>query len=69
MSSHVSGAETPQSQPLLRSATVKSHFGGISDMTLWRWMQHRGFPRPLKLHGRNYWDAEAIERWTVESTL
>ena len=48
---------------LVRSTTVKESFGGISDMTLWRWIKYRDFPKPTKLNGRNYWSPADIEQW------
>ncbi len=48
---------------LIRSAAVKQYFGGICDMTLWRWIQYREFPRPIKIAGRNYWNPSEIEAW------
>jgi predicted DNA-binding transcriptional regulator AlpA len=51
---------------LIRSATVKDIFDGISDMTLWRWVQMRDFPKPIKISGRNYWDPDQIEQWYQE---
>ncbi len=55
--------EGTQLTALVRSTTVKESFGGISDMTLWRWIQYREFPKPTKLNGRNYWVPSDIERW------
>lgn len=49
--------------PLIRSHTVKRMFGGVSDMTLWRWLKRRGFPKPQKIAGRCYWLPEAIKAW------
>ena len=48
---------------LVRAATVKLSFDGISDMTLWRWIRYRGFPKPRKLNGQNYWKPEQVELW------
>lgn len=60
-------AQAPLLRPLIRSATVKASFGGISDMTLWRWIRHRQFPKPRKIAGRNYWDPREVDAWRAES--
>ncbi len=52
-----------QRTSLIRSDTVKQWFGDISDMTLWRWVTYQGFPKPMKICGRNYWNPSDIERW------
>lgn len=53
--------------PLIRSETVKRTFGGISDMTLWRWIQYRQFPKPQKIAGRSYWKAEQVMAWAEDN--
>jgi predicted DNA-binding transcriptional regulator AlpA len=42
---------------------VRALFGGVSQMTLWRWLQDEslGFPRPTTIRNRRYWDADEIE--------
>jgi predicted DNA-binding transcriptional regulator AlpA len=35
----------------------------ISDMTLWRWRKNRGFPDPMKVGERSFYDLELIEQW------
>jgi hypothetical protein len=42
----------------LRAAQVRARYGGISDMTLYRWLQNPelNFPQP-EYHGRDrFWD-------------
>ncbi|MCL8489214.1 MULTISPECIES: helix-turn-helix transcriptional regulator [Bradyrhizobium] len=36
---------------------------GISEMTLWRWLHDDGlgFPKPVVIRNRRYWDADHIE--------
>lgn len=52
---------------LATSAAVREHIGGISDMTLWRWITRRGFPRPhMKVGGRRYWRWSDVENWIAE---
>lgn len=62
---HAQENSAHQLRPLIKSATVKTLFGGISDMTLWRWVQYRGFPKPYKIAGRNYWQPDDIEQWRL----
>ena len=40
---------------VLPARVVRSRFGGISAMTLWRWVQRGILPPPDKINGRNYW--------------
>ncbi|WP_370275110.1 helix-turn-helix transcriptional regulator [Pararhodobacter marinus] len=39
--------------------------GGISDMTLWRWLsdQALNFPRPIYLGRRRYWREAEVLAW------
>lgn len=49
---------------LIGVADVRSMFGGISDMTLWRWLRDADleFPRPIYVQRRRFWrEAELIE--------
>ena len=32
----------------------RKEWGNISAMTYWRWITHYGFPKPVKIRGRNY---------------
>lgn len=38
-------------------------FGGVSGMTLWRWLHDEslGFPKPTVIRNRRYWDASEVE--------
>jgi predicted DNA-binding transcriptional regulator AlpA len=47
----------------LGTSQVRAMFGGVSDMTLWRWMDNRGFPRPRKRSGRNFWVLSEVRAW------
>ena len=42
-------------ETLLPARAVRDRFGGISDMTLWRWVQKGILPHPVKINSRNYW--------------
>lgn len=46
------------------AATVREMCGGVSDMTLWRWLANEplSFPKPIYIGNRRYWrEAEVIE--------
>lgn len=51
----------------INSQEVRARYGGISDMTLWRWQRDRriAFPRPVKLgaNGWNFWWLPDICAW------
>jgi predicted DNA-binding transcriptional regulator AlpA len=47
----------------LSSRQVQEMFGGVSTMSLWRWMDGRGFPRPRKRSGRNFWVLSEVRAW------
>ena len=53
---------------LIPSATVREICGGISDMSLWRWLNDpvMGFPRPLVISRRRYWREADIANWIAE---
>jgi predicted DNA-binding transcriptional regulator AlpA len=40
---------------ILHSRAVRERFGGVSDMTLWRWTRKGILPQPVRINGRNYW--------------
>jgi len=55
---------------LIPARTVRAELGGISDMTLWRWL-HRpelGFPQPIFIARRRYWRRADIETWKQSLT-
>jgi predicted DNA-binding transcriptional regulator AlpA len=49
---------TPASQ-------VRALCGGISDMTLWRWLNdpNKRFPRPIYIGRRRYWKESEVVTW------
>jgi predicted DNA-binding transcriptional regulator AlpA len=53
------------SKHLLPAKEIRAMFGGVSDMTLWRWLQDEslGFPQPTVIRSRRYWDADEIEEF------
>lgn len=54
---------------LLTAQQVCARLGGISTMTLWRWLSSDAvrFPQPtMRLNKRRYWQAGSIRRWLAE---
>jgi predicted DNA-binding transcriptional regulator AlpA len=53
---------------LIPSTTVREICGGISDMSLWRWLNDpaMNFPRPLVISRRRYWRETDIAKWIAE---
>ena len=49
----------------LNAAQVRSRYGGMSDMALWRWLHNDelGFPQPIRINGRRFWKATALSAW------
>ena len=50
---------------LIPSATVREICGGISDMSLWRWLNDPklSFPQPIVIQRRRYWHEVDIIAW------
>jgi len=47
----------------ITAAQVRELCGGISDMTLWRWVQDRDFPKPIYIARRRYWREVEVLQW------
>ncbi len=57
---------------LLTSHQVCKRLGGISQMTLWRWLGSDvvRFPQPtMRVNKRRYWSAGSIRCWLAERRL
>lgn len=50
---------------MLTSADVRQSCGGVSDMTIFRWLrdERANFPRPVYVNRRRYWRADEISQW------
>jgi len=50
---------------LISAATVRDLCGGVSDMTLWRWLNDRdmNFPEPVYIQKRRYWREAELGEW------
>lgn len=55
----------------LTANQVRARFGGISDMSLWRWLNDPklGFPQPTYINKRRFFDEAAIAAWEAEQTI
>jgi predicted DNA-binding transcriptional regulator AlpA len=64
-----SKAPAADDEILLTAQQVCVRLGGISTMTLWRWLRSEvvQFPQPtLRVNKRRYWQAGSIRRWLAE---
>ena len=52
-------------QTMMTSADVRQTCGGVSDMTVFRWLrdERANFPRPVYVNRRRYWRADEIRDW------
>lgn len=50
---------------LLTAAAVRDALGGVSDMTLWRWLNDPAlnFPKPIYIARRRYWKEADVSEW------
>jgi predicted DNA-binding transcriptional regulator AlpA len=49
----------------LSAVQVRRRYGGVSDMTLWRWLRDEtlAFPRPRWIQSRRFWDVAELAAW------
>lgn len=53
----------------LPASAVRVRYGGVSDVTLWRWIKSSGFPTPTKPNGRHrLWKLSELEAWEAART-
>lgn len=52
-------------QKRIPAAQVRELCGGVSEMTLWRWLNHSdlNFPRPTYIGRRRYWCEADVIAW------
>lgn len=50
---------------LITAAAVRDALGGVSDMTLWRWLNDPAlnFPKPIYIARRRYWREADVSEW------
>ena len=70
MPTHTIGRDLPRiskdaTVTYLNAAQVRTRYGGMSDMALWRWLRDEtlGFPKPLIINNRRFWLAAALTDW------
>ena len=61
----------PTGKTWIPARQVRARYGGISDMTLWRWLHDddMGFPKPRYINRRRYWregDLDGFDRAQAE---
>jgi predicted DNA-binding transcriptional regulator AlpA len=61
------GRELPRTDATtyLNSPQVRSRYGGMSDMALWRWLSNDelGFPKPIRINRRRFWKESDLTAW------
>jgi len=62
--------QTAKENHLITARAVKEMIGGISNMTLWRYLHEKeyeslNFPRPVKIKTRNYWNSLQMDAWVA----
>ena len=55
----------PRDDDLVTSREVRRMFGGVVEMTLWRWMRSENFqfPQPISISNKNYWQLGDLRRY------
>jgi predicted DNA-binding transcriptional regulator AlpA len=55
---------TPVPDPLATAPQVRAHFGGKSDMWLWRVLHgDPTFPKPIYINKRRHWRWSELRQW------
>ncbi|WP_043539722.1 helix-turn-helix transcriptional regulator [Salinarimonas rosea] len=60
---------TPQAGPVyLTASQVRARYGGVADMTIWRWLRDPalGFPQPEYRRKRRYWLASDLDAFDAK---
>lgn len=52
-----------QTEKRIQAAAVRALCGDISDMTLWRWIDKRDFPKPTYIARRRFWKKSDVLAW------
>jgi len=53
---------------LIRSARVLEMLGGVSQVTLWKYVRDGKFPAPIKIGATRYWDETEVDEWFERAT-
>lgn len=56
-----------QNKRFLNARQVRDRYAGISEMSLWRWVNSPdvGFPQPIKISNRNFWLEADLDAFDV----
>ena len=62
---HVQTMGHEMEKRLITASAVRAMLGGVSDMSLWRWLADPtlDFPRPIRIASRRYWREAEIIAW------
>ena len=54
-----------QIEKQITSKQVRELLGGISDMSLWRFLhdKHLNFPKPIYINRRRFWSYQELKEW------
>ncbi len=57
-------------QNLLSAPATQKYLGGISQMSLWRWLKNPDmhFPQPVRINTRRYWREADLQAWVASRT-
>ena len=65
-----SGPDPVQPDPdqLIKPAKVRAMCGGVSDMSIWRWLKEPAlhFPKPVYIGRHRYWRETEVRAWLAE---
>ncbi len=52
---------------MLTAKQVRTRYGNVSDMALWRWLRDERlvFPQPLFINKRRYWKLSDLVQWEM----
>jgi predicted DNA-binding transcriptional regulator AlpA len=49
----------------ITSRQLRARYGGVSEMTIWRWLHdpRLNFPKPIVINRRRLWELSLLEKW------
>jgi predicted DNA-binding transcriptional regulator AlpA len=52
---------------MLTAKQVRTRYGNVSDMALWRWLRDArlAFPKPIVINNRRYWKLSELAQWEL----
>jgi predicted DNA-binding transcriptional regulator AlpA len=52
---------------MLTAKQVRTRYGNVSDMAIWRWLRDEQFPfpQPLVINRRRYWKLSDLAHWEL----